>query len=429
MARIMVTTDLDLFGELQEETAVLESREEYIVPQIPIPNSTPGTPLEFKINASQDLYIDMANTILECNFKITFTGGGGVESTENVAAVNNFLNSAFSGVMVTMNGTTVVPCNGVHAWSAYLDVLTKFPSEAAESYLELAGYVPEKPSDALTEAAKARFTTFNSNGLGKYTGPILAPFFRNRKWILPRVETTITLFRNKPEFMLLYKQATAAENGVTSAKSFVVSIEKAVLWVTRKRLHGYAHKAIETALYKTPAIYNFEEITVRMMIVSKDTFSIDASLIDGGPLPKRIDIIQVGQQAATGSLSYNPLNMASFGLTMVTLEKDGQVHESYNMDTQRPYLQLFRHNGCLLQEVGNMALNYADWSDSHTILRFNLTQYPVEAELKIKPIIGTLRLKMQWDQKRVRGDAIVVLAMLIYDRRMLIDHQRCVSRV
>lgn len=180
--KIMATSELDLFSNALEEQAVSETRQENIIPSIVLPNSNTNTPLEFKIPASMDCYTDLSCTMLEVEYSIQFKANTDEEkkisTDEEIALVNNFLMTAFTGLQMHLNETAVVLNNNALPWSSYLQVLTSFPSEARDSWLSASGYCADEwSSDAISAGGKKRFKPFTSNGRGRFCGPILsAPF-------------------------------------------------------------------------------------------------------------------------------------------------------------------------------------------------------------------------------------------------------------
>lgn len=437
--KVMATLDLDLFSEPPSEGAVFHTRDEIITPLITLPNANTSTPLEFKIPASLDCFTDLGCTMLACEFKLQFKNGKTedekkIPADADLAVANNFLMSAFGGAQLCLNDIPVAVNSGVLPWSAYMEVLTQFTDEARQSWLGAAGFKKdENPSDAITDVAKARSKVFlSNNGVGRFCGPILCAPFRTKKWIVPRVDMRLTLFRNSPEFLLTYKQPDA-----DNPKSFSLSIEKAFLYVTRKKLYENAHQSIETALVRAPARYQFEDVIAKPIILAKDTFTLDATLIDGGALPKRLDVIHIGQQAAYGSLSHNPLFLHHYYMKSMILEKNSQLvgpplqMDFSNQDYVTAYAQFFRQNGRILEEYGNSLITYDNYGDGFTMFRFNLGNFPSDPGIKVRPEFGTLRLKLIYDQTKLsqRNDSVVLMCLMTYDREFQIDHHRTVTRI
>ena len=67
-----------------------------------------GGPIEFFIPGSGDDYMDLANTMLHVQVKVTRANGNPIDAGEPVGPVNNWLHSLFSNVDLTLNGTLVI---------------------------------------------------------------------------------------------------------------------------------------------------------------------------------------------------------------------------------------------------------------------------------------------------------------------------------
>jgi hypothetical protein len=429
-----LTSDLNIFTPSPIEQAMQETRTEIIGANIPLPSSDVALPCEFKVPASPD-FTDFSNTLLELECRIQFNEqkdeDKGIPDGTEIALINNALMSFFSGIQIALNNTIVFSNNNCFAWTAYLDVLAKYKADARKSWLEASGYEDEKSSANITDKGKTRFKHFIKSGTGRYIGPIQHSFFLNRKFMLPGIEVVITLFRNKPEFVLLY------QNDPKQPRSFIVTFDRCSLHIVRKKLHSDFNLLMSQQLLKTPAVYEYVDIVLKPIIIPNTVFAVDTSIIDSGLLPDRIEMVQLNQQAATGSLRYNPLLFQSFNLQSLTLEKNGQaVQAPYQLDFSngnyvRPFIDYFRNSGGCLHSSGCSPISFENYASGFMIISFNLTNFDeCDHTLKSAPEHGSLRLKMLYDSSKTRAtdDSIVVMCFLKYKKQFSVDHMRTVSR-
>ena len=77
-----------------------------------------------------DDYLDLANTMLHVQVKVTRTDGVILELSYRVGQVNNWLHSRFSQVDVYLNGTLVTPSINRYAYRAYIETLLSYGTYA-----------------------------------------------------------------------------------------------------------------------------------------------------------------------------------------------------------------------------------------------------------------------------------------------------------
>ena len=101
-----VKSELDLFTVPSTQTCIIDS---HVVEHQPMASLDSGGPIEFLIPGSGDDYLDLANTMLHVQAKVTRVNGDDLDAAEPVGPVNNWLYSLWSQVDVSLNGTLVTP--------------------------------------------------------------------------------------------------------------------------------------------------------------------------------------------------------------------------------------------------------------------------------------------------------------------------------
>ena len=99
-----VKSELNLFTVPPTQNSIVDSR---IVEHQPLASLDSGGPIEFLIPVSGDDYLDLANTMLHVQVKVTRADGDDLLLAHPVGPVNNWQHSLFSQVDVYLNG--IVP--------------------------------------------------------------------------------------------------------------------------------------------------------------------------------------------------------------------------------------------------------------------------------------------------------------------------------
>ena len=80
-----------------------------------------GGPIEFFIPGSGDDYMDLANTMLHVQVKVTRANGDDIDADDPVGPVNNWLHSLFSQVDLSLNGVLVTSSSNSYPYRAYIE--------------------------------------------------------------------------------------------------------------------------------------------------------------------------------------------------------------------------------------------------------------------------------------------------------------------
>ena len=88
-----------------------------------------GGPIEFLIPGSGDDYLDLPNTMLHVQAKVTRADGADLDLADSVGPVNNWLHSLFSQVDVYLNGTLVTPSTNTYAYRVYIETLLSYGTD------------------------------------------------------------------------------------------------------------------------------------------------------------------------------------------------------------------------------------------------------------------------------------------------------------
>ena len=205
-----VTSELDLFTVPTTQNSIVDSR---VVEHQPMASLVSGGPIEFLIPGSGDDYLDLANTMLHVQVKVTRADGDDLLLALPVGPVNNWLHSLFSQVDVYLNGTLVTPSTNTYAYRAYIEALLSYGTDAKDSQLTVQLWHNDTATrmDAVDiddgPAANAGFVARRANILRSRVvdmmGRLHVDLFLQDKFLINGVDVKIRLVRSKPAFALM----------------------------------------------------------------------------------------------------------------------------------------------------------------------------------------------------------------------------------
>ena len=97
---VRVKSELDIFSVLPTQTSIEDG---IVVDYHPIASLADTGPIEFKIPATVEYYLDLAHVYLHLAVKITKNNGSNLEVASAVGLTNLFLHSLFYQVDVQLN--------------------------------------------------------------------------------------------------------------------------------------------------------------------------------------------------------------------------------------------------------------------------------------------------------------------------------------
>ena len=117
-----ITSEIDLFGSIMQQNIIENKFYREFVPLVTIQH---GGPIEFKVQYSNDLYLDLNNSRLHVLAQITNADVSNIGA--NTAGPINFpLHSMFREISVELNGRNVSDTSPLHPYRAYLQTLLNY---------------------------------------------------------------------------------------------------------------------------------------------------------------------------------------------------------------------------------------------------------------------------------------------------------------
>ena len=156
-------------------------------------------PIEIIIPPSQDLYLDLNDTLLHVTAKIVKKDGSDLADTENVSVVNFPLHSIFESIIVSFNNKVVSNNNG-YPYKAAFEILLNYSSEAKNTFLANQLYYKDTHSkmDSLTDNSgyNKRKEFVASSKEFEMIAPLHVDVCKQNKYLLHNVEVALRLYPN-----------------------------------------------------------------------------------------------------------------------------------------------------------------------------------------------------------------------------------------
>lgn len=387
-------------------------------------------PLEFEILPTAEEFIDLSNTYLDLQFKITKPDDTNLAATDVVAPVNNILHSLFSDVSISLNNTVIEGGNFNYSYKAYLYNLLSMDLNAKNTVLQSSGWYSDtanKFNDA-TEANKGftvRKTLCAESKTIQVCGPLLLDLCLQHKFIPSNIKINLKLTRNKPEFTTMIKTGNEVQGRTASVKINMIS---STLHVRKVKALTHTITEFEKQLNLKNCILPLQRTELMTYLIPTGTTSDNRQSIFRGQLPKVIFVGIVANNAYNGSYTTNPFQFKHQKVDQIALYKDGSTVPA------KPYTPNFQNNNytreymSLLQSMDlfnkseNIGMTLYDFANGYTIYGFNLTPNLQIGGMSQLTKEGNLRLEIQFSTPTTTP--LNVICMGVFDAQIEITKLR-----
>ena len=372
-----VKTELDLFTVPPTQDCIAES---HVVEHQPMASLDSGGPIEFFIPGSGDDYIDLANTMLHLQVKVTRADGNPIDAGEPVGPVNNFLHSLFSHIDLSLNGTLVTSSSSnSYPYRSYIEELLSYGFDAKSTQLTNQLWYKDKASRThATELAAGPdpnpgFVTRRDYIAGSRVvdmmGRLHVDMFLQDKFLINGVDVKLRLVRSTAAFALM-----AAGNN-----DYKITIVNASLFVKKAALNPIVQKAHIMALERTTVKYPLRPVECKVYSIPTGALSHTHENLFLGSLPKRLVLCCIDNDAYNGTYTTNPFHAKNNAISFVSVYVDGrqipakpfQPNFAENLFA-RSYASVFTSTGKIWQDEGN-GLTRDEYRDGYTFFCFDLT--------------------------------------------------------
>ena len=369
-------SELDLFTLPLTQTGVETGSWD---PHHPVTSLNDEAPIQFEINGSGEKYVDLNNTNLLLQVKITKEDGTDLDASTNVGPVNNWMHSLFKSVEVELNNVSVTNLSSGYGYQAYLENLLSYQGDAKKSQLQsvmwsvdTAGHMDG--SKLTTPTTPAENTGFNKRGqqtraskLVELMGPLSVPIFNQDRLLLNGVDARIKLHRSTPAFHLMS----------SAAGPFKTHIHKAILYVRKVRVEAGVRLGHARPLETSTAKYPIRRGNIRTHVLPSNITSEHVQDLLKDEIPRRVIIGFVDNDAYDGSLTKNPFHFKHYNIIDLSLKVGGDILEPLRPDFSegiytREFLNLYSGIGKLKEDFGNDIIAKT-FPRGYTLFAFDLT--------------------------------------------------------
>jgi hypothetical protein len=354
-----VKTELDLFSLPPTQTSIETGK---WIQYKPISTLTDDSPIEFVVPGNGDEYVDLSNTMIQVTASIIKSTGAKITveaESKTIGPVNNWLDSLFSQVDMSMNQKLVTPQNNTYAYRAYIETLLNYGYDARNSQLTCGLWSTDESGD-MDDCAeenegltKRRELTQLSREV-EMVGNLHLDMCNQNKFLLNGVELRFKFIRSRDTFSIM------SAGGTIPCK---VHISDVNLWVRKSKISPTVLLAHDKALQTATAKYPMTRVEVKTFTLPTGIMSKTLDNVFLGQIPKRIIIGMVTNAAYNGDYSKNPYNFKHFDTNYFSLYVDGeqvpskplQPHfEANNNKFVMAYHSLFSGTGIQFKDAGTV---------------------------------------------------------------------------
>ena len=227
--------------------------------------------------------MELANTMIHIQVKVTQANGNNIGAGEPVGPVNNWLQSLFSQVDLSLNGTLVTSSSNSYPYRAYKQALLSYGFDAKSTQLTNQLWYKDKASRMhATELATGPdpnpgFVTRREYIAGMM-GRLHVDMFLQDKFLINGVDVKLRLVRSKPSFALM----------AAGINEYKITIVNASLFVKKATLNPTVQMAHIKALERTPVKYPLRPVEWKVYSIPAGALSHTAENLFLNALPKRL---------------------------------------------------------------------------------------------------------------------------------------------
>lgn len=288
-----------------------------------------STPIEFNLYGDHLHYINLHDSELRVNVKLTNKDKSVVASDTEIGCVNNLLDSLFSNVDVFINGHPVDNNSAYHPYKAYFRRILSLGDKDAVSYAS-GMFLKDKTPDVATLAGNPDFKTRadlirNENGVN-LIGRIQHSLFDQEALLPNHISIKIVLRKSSPDFILL-------GSGTIASSDYKLTITNAELHFKRVVLDEQLMKQHEKLFNSNHnAEYNIVQREIRTVPIAANSVSALSDSLYNGVLPNKIVIALAKSTAFNGTIKENPFYLNNYKVAQINLKVDKESFSYRNIE-------------------------------------------------------------------------------------------------
>ena len=393
-----VPTEFDYFDSKVIQAAIMNEYDRDFNPA----SIQPGAPIEILVRGASNLYLDLSNSLLQVDCKITGPDGADVAADANVGPANLTLHSLFSNIEMDLGKTRISDPNPLYPYRAFLETLLSYDKNVAETRLLTQNFIKDTTghfddfsrADGGTNVGfKKRALPFAASNTVTLFGRPHLDLFHQEKDIPSNVDVMLRLIPAPNPFVLKRPDANNAVN-------YRVKIQAVKLWVRTKELSPSLMLAHETMLQQQNMRLPYTKVCLKHVTLPTGITTVEVDNLYTGVLPDRLLVALLRDERMNGYYHMNPFSFGHFDLSNIFLTVNGECipRRAYEPNFTsgayiREYLAFLDGIGL---DIGNKALDLtpAEWAASYPFFIFRLNP----SGLPTLPKTGAIRLSIKFRQ-------------------------------
>jgi hypothetical protein len=364
--KIETKVELNLFADPLKQDSIEESYRMEYGPQGTI---TDSGPISFEIPKSDKLFTDLGSIFVEVTLNVSKANGDDLDTNDEkrIQPCNNFLDSLFSRVNVSINDTPVGSDGNFHPQISLVKNLLTYNYETLDSTLNKSigwhndGIYPvDLPKNRHAWIAKSKYLTL----LGRLTDN----FLTTKNLMIPNVPISIVLHRTPSHFSLIRTTVPTTEPPTPPyTNTYKINIKNCTLIARRVKLNEPTFNHLESQLARGAAAkYSYFDTVARTTQISIGSDHWRGRNMFNGRLPSRVLLGVCDHLGTIGSdWENNPMIFPSahYGVNYIQFYADERplLKRPYrpdfkNEDTSRSYIGLLEA-ARVLQTGSAIAIN------------------------------------------------------------------------
>ena len=391
-----VPTEFDYFESKVIQAAIVSEYDRDFLPQ---GTFQPGAPIEFLVRSSSNSYLDLNNSKLELDCKVTNADGTDIAADVNVGLTNLTLHSLFSNIEMDLCSKRITDANNLYAYRSFMETILTYDDDVSKTRLICEGWERDTEghfddfsmADAGTNTGfKSRSRKIARSRTFTLIGRPHLDLFHQDKDIPPGCDLLLRLIP-APNAFVVKKPANVNEG-------FRIVIRSARLWLRTKEVSPSLLLAHEHMLQKQNIRIPFTKVAMKHVTIPVGVTSMEFDNLYTGVLPERLLMGFVADTRMNGTSAENPFTFSNMGLSHVALKVNGEqiprIAYEPNFTTGdylREYLGLLE--GLALDSgTESIAVTPTQWAETYPLFLFRLTP----SGLPSVPKTGSARLELKF---------------------------------
>lgn len=353
-----------------------------------------STPLEFNILPDHLHYINLYDSELRLNVKLSKKDGSSIPENVELGCVNNLLDSLFSNIDIYLNGQLMDNTSAHHPFKSYFRRILGLGEKDTATYVSGMFLKDQKPDDATFAGNpdfKKRADLIRQDTGVNLIGKINHSLFDQESLLPNHISIKILLRKSAPEFVLL-------GSGTISAHDYKIKISAAELHFKKvlldEQLLNHHQKLFNS---NHSAEYNIVKREVKTFPIASNSVTALSDSLYSGQLPNKIVIAIAKSTAFNGDVSQNPYRLNNFGVSQINLkiDKESFAYRNIEVDFNTNYEHLYHSFLKTVCPHGDTIISKEEFKNSYCFYIFSLYPTKIRGYKQLQKI-GNIRLEIKF---------------------------------